>query len=117
MHTSLNITWGIAKTLYLGNQSLMPTQYYISINERAKRALAFKYINTSIYQACKNVMDKNKNELNDEQKRILTKYILEGKLNGLELYDKKKQQLPALRIWLAEKLKKYSQKVEVGKYI
>ena len=95
----------------------MPTQYYISINERAKRALAFKYINTSIYQACKNVMDKNKNELNDEQKRILTKYILEGKLNGLELYDKKKQQLPALRIWLAEKLKKYSQKVEVGKYI
>ncbi|KOX79328.1 Oligopeptidase A [Melipona quadrifasciata] len=114
IHTSLNITWGIAKTLYLGNQSLMPTQYYMSINERAKRALAFKYINTSIYDACKNVMNNNKNELNDEQKRILTKYILEGKLNGLELYDKKKKQLPALRIWLEEKLKKYSQKIEAA---
>ena len=48
MYTSLNITWGISKTLYLGNQSLMPTQYYINIDGRARRASASKYISTPI---------------------------------------------------------------------
>ncbi|XP_033197989.1 uncharacterized protein LOC117160961 [Bombus vancouverensis nearcticus] len=111
---SLNITWGIAKTLYLGNQSLMPTQYYISISERAKRASAFKYINVPIYQACKNVLNNNESELNVEQKRILARYILEGRLNGLELSEKKKEQFAALKIWLSEKIKKYSQKVQAA---
>lgn len=93
----------------------MPTQYYMSISERAKRASAFKYINKPIYQACKNVLNNNESELNVEQKRILARYILEGRLNGLELSEKKKEQFIALKIWMSEKIKKYSQKVQVCK--
>lgn len=116
MYTSLNITWGISKTLYLGNQSLMPTQYYINIDGRARRASASKYISTPIYQACKNVFNNSHSKLSDEQKKVLTKYILEGKLNGLELSEKKKEQFSALRLWLCDKIKEYSQKLEVCKY-
>lgn len=114
IYTSLNITWGISKTLYLGNQSLMPTQYYINIDGRARRACASKYISSPIYQACKNVFNNSYNKLSDEQKKVLTKYILEGKLNGLELSEKKKEQFSALRLWLCDKIKEYSQKLETA---
>ncbi|CAK9798755.1 Probable cytosolic oligopeptidase A [Anthophora quadrimaculata] len=114
LYTSLNITWGIAKTLYLGNQSLMPTKYYISINERAKKACAAKYISEPIYQACKNIMNVKRYELNDQQERVLTKFILEGKLNGMDLNEKKKLQLSELQILLFRNLNEYAQKVEVA---
>ncbi|KOC62525.1 Oligopeptidase A [Habropoda laboriosa] len=114
LYTSLNTTWGIAKTLYVGNQSLIPTQYYISINDRSRKACAAKFVSTPIYQACKNVMNNKESELNDEQKRVLTKFILEGKLNGMDLSEKKKLQFSDLHILLFRNLSKYSQKVEVA---
>ncbi|CAK9828731.1 Probable cytosolic oligopeptidase A [Anthophora retusa] len=114
LYTSLNITWGIAKTLYLGNQSLMPTQYYISINERAKKACAARYISKPIYQACKNIMSVKKYKLNDQQEKVLTKFILEGKLNGMDLNEKKKLQLSELHLLLFRNLNEYAQKVEVA---
>ncbi|OAD52206.1 Oligopeptidase A [Eufriesea mexicana] len=114
MSNSLSITWGIAKTLYVGNQSVMPTQCYITIDRRAKRADAFKYVSKPIYQACKNVLNNSENKLTVEQRRVLTKYVLEGKLNALELSGKKSQQFTALKLWLLETLEKYSQKVEVA---
>ncbi|CAK9815319.1 Probable cytosolic oligopeptidase A [Anthophora plagiata] len=114
LYTSLNITWGIAKTLYLGNQSLMPTKYYISINERAKKACAAKYVNKPIYQACKNIMNNKENELNDQQKRILTKFTFEGKLNGMDLNEKKRLQFSELQILLFRNLSEYAQKVQVA---
>ncbi|CAL7941023.1 unnamed protein product [Xylocopa violacea] len=114
MYTSLNITWGIAKTLYLGNQSLMPTKYYISINERAKKAIAAKSASLPIYQACKAIINNKESKLNDEQRSVLYKFILEGKLNGLELSERKKNELEALKELLVRNLQEYSQKVEIA---
>ena len=114
MYTSLNITWGIAKTLYFGNQSLMPTQYYISIHERASRASASRYVNMPIYQACKDIVDNNDSELTNEQRRILSKFILEGKLNGLDVFGKKKEKLGAVSLQIYRKVKEFSQKLEVA---
>ncbi|XP_076243592.1 uncharacterized protein LOC143184898 isoform X2 [Calliopsis andreniformis] len=113
MYVSLNITWGIAKILYLGNQSLMPTQYYISIHERARKASASRYINRPIYQTCKNIINNKEINLTNEERRILSKYILEGKLNGLELQNKE-EELLALSLTIIEKLKEYSQKLKVA---
>lgn len=93
----------------------MPTEYYISIDRRAKRADAFRYVSKPIYQACKNVLNNSENKLNVEQRRVLAKYVLEGKLNALELSGKKSQQFTALKLLILEKLDKYSQKVEVCK--
>ncbi|XP_053982476.1 uncharacterized protein LOC128878363 [Hylaeus volcanicus] len=114
MYNSLNTTWGIAKTLYLGNQSLMPTQYYISIHDRAKRASASRYISLPIYLASKNIINNDKIKLTIEERRVLMKFILEGKLNGLDLSDKEKEKLSELSHMLIDKLKEYSQKIEVA---
>lgn len=117
MSTSLNITWGIAKTLYLGNHSLMPTQYYISINQRAKKASATAYVSRPIYEACKNVLNDKENKLSDQQRSLLNKFVLEGKLNGLELTGKKSLQYKELTILLLNKIDEYTQKLEVYVYI
>lgn len=111
---SLNSTWGIAKALYVGNQSKMPTQYYISINNRAAKALASKYVNKPIYQACKSIINNKEIKLTNEQRRILTKFVLEGKLNGLELSDKEELKLSDLMILLFNHLKEYTDKLEVA---
>ena len=111
----MNITWGIAKTLYFGNQSLMPTQYYMSIHERARRASASRYVNMPIYQACKDIIKNKDSELTNEQRRILLKFILEGKLNGLDVFGKKKEKLGAVSLLIYRKVKEFSQKVEVCK--
>ncbi|XP_076757733.1 uncharacterized protein LOC143427457 [Xylocopa sonorina] len=114
MYTSLSITWGIAKTLYLGNKSLMPTNYYMSINERAKKALAAKHVSLPIYQACKAIMNNKEIKLSDEQRGVLTKALLEGRLNGLELTGRKSAELAGLKELLARNLDEYSQKVEAA---
>nr|XP_003699258.2 PREDICTED: probable cytosolic oligopeptidase A isoform X1 [Megachile rotundata] len=111
---SLTSTWGIAKALYVGNQSKMPTQYYISINNRARKASAFKYVSKPIYRACKSIINNKEAKLTNEQRRILIKFILEGKLNGLELSEKEELKLSDLMVLLFRHIKEYTQKLEVA---
>lgn len=81
--SALDMTWGIAKTLYLGNSALMPTKSYIAIHERAKRARATKYNSPKIYRAAIESLQTEK--LAPEEERVTKKFVLEGKLNGLLL--------------------------------
>lgn len=83
---SLDTTWGIAKTLYLGNQGLMPTKSYMTIHDRARRARSTKFNSKLIYTACKAELESG-NDLTEEQLRVINKFILEGKLNGLDLNE------------------------------
>ena len=80
----LQTTWGISKALYFGNQSLMPTKYYLSIHKRAWTAINHKYKSKTIYEECKK-QSEDTTGFTEEQKRILEKYILEGKLNGIDI--------------------------------
>ncbi|XP_029042450.2 LOW QUALITY PROTEIN: probable cytosolic oligopeptidase A [Osmia bicornis bicornis] len=114
MSTSLSSTWGIAKVLYVGNQSKMPTQYYISINNRARNALANKYVSKPIYEACKSVINNHEIKLTNEQRRILEKFILEGKLNGLELSEKEKEKLSALMTSASKEINEYSGRLQIA---
>ncbi|XP_026761172.2 uncharacterized protein LOC113520107 [Galleria mellonella] len=92
LDSQLELTWGMAKALYLGNSSLMPTKSYIQIHERAHKARSSKFNSIPIYQAA--VDEKNRlKKLTDEEQRLLDKYILEGKLNGLDIKGIKRERL------------------------
>nr|CAH7720514.1 unnamed protein product [Callosobruchus chinensis] len=83
--------------LCLGNSSLMPTSSYMSIHDRARKARATKYHNTSIFKEVKTALNDKEVTWSDEESRILQKFAIEGKLNGLEL-DAKNQE--AMINWL-----------------
>lgn len=99
--TELETIWGIAKTLYLGNSSKMPTKYYLNIHERAKRARSSKFHNFIIYDCIKKSTEglslastttttkptTQAPKFQLYEKRLIDKYLLEGKLNGLSLSD------------------------------
>lgn len=113
LDTQLELTWGMAKTLYLGNSSLMPTKSYIHIHERAHKARSSKFHNAPIYQAA--VKEKNRlKKLTDEEQRLLDKYILEGKLNGLDVTGIKKDRLNNVLVSLQQERQIFRDKVNVA---
>jgi len=109
----LETTWGIAKTLYFGNQSLMPTKCYVGIHERATRAIASKFGSAPLFRACKEALDNKDIKLTHSQRRVLTKYVLEGTLNGLHLQDKEFEKYSDDLIYIMSKIKDYKAKYEV----
>ncbi|XP_066149154.1 uncharacterized protein [Euwallacea fornicatus] len=109
----METTWGLSKTLYLGNNTLMPTSSYMAIHDRARRARAAKYTSKSIHFAVKNSFS-NKKERSVEQLRILEKFILEGKLNGLELEGRKADSFNHDFRKLAEEKKHFKHKSDLS---
>lgn len=75
----LDMTWGLSKTLYLGNSSLMPTKSYMAIHERARRARAVKFNSPIIYDISLKELESKKN-LSAEQTRVARKFVLEGNM-------------------------------------
>lgn len=83
--------WGLVKTLYLADQNLMPGDRYMTIHERARRIRSNKFNSLPIFRACKEGL--NNDQLSEEEKRVLNKFVLEGTLNGLEVDGDRKMQL------------------------
>lgn len=110
----LETTWGIAKTLYFGNQSLMPTKCYMGIHERAMKAATSKFSSAPLYRACKRALDSNDIKLTHLQKRVLTKYVLEGTLNGLGLESKEFSKYVDDCKYIGLKTKEFKGKYEVS---
>lgn len=109
----LDVTWGVSKTLYLGNSSLMPTKSYVAIHDRAKRARACKYNSNTIYEAVKKELSTEKNR-SAEKSRVLKKFNLEGKLNGLDLSGIQKVQLEENLSKMAFQKSKFKNKIDVA---
>uniref|UniRef100_A0A6P7FIT4 Probable cytosolic oligopeptidase A isoform X1 n=1 Tax=Diabrotica virgifera virgifera TaxID=50390 RepID=A0A6P7FIT4_DIAVI len=109
----LDVTWGVSKTLYLGNSTLMPTSSYMAIHERARKARASKYNSKSIYSAVKTALN-IKTERSSEESRILQKFATEGRLNGLELDSTKKVILSEYLNKLNKEKTLFRQKTEVS---
>lgn len=110
---SLDLTWGISKTLYLGNSSMMPTKTYLAIHDRAKRARASKFTSFPIYKAVKQDLS-SANKRNEEETRILKKFNVEGKLNGLDLDANGKAQIGLYLKKLSDEREKFRYKVTVA---
>ncbi|KAJ8932047.1 hypothetical protein NQ314_014998 [Rhamnusium bicolor] len=110
---SLNRTWGLSKTLYLGNSTLMPISSYMLIHDRARQARASKFNNKEIYKAVKYELQSNEGR-SCEKTRILQKFAVEGNLNGLELESVKQILLRECLNKLAKEKDTFKQKIEVS---
>ncbi|XP_015523020.2 probable cytosolic oligopeptidase A [Neodiprion lecontei] len=110
----LDTTWGLAKTLYLGNQSLMPTKCYMNIHERARNARSSKYIIKPIYQACKNAKEDGSLKMTEEQRRLVSKFALEGKLNGFEVAPSNMDSFNLALFKIRERQTEFSDKLKVA---
>lgn len=111
--TPLDTTWGLAKTLYLGNQSLMPTKCYMTIHDRARMARASKFNSLPIYGLFKQEYGGKKKHM-EEHKRVLKKYVTEGRLNGLDLDEFKKAKLTQVVNKITSECTKYKGKVDAA---
>ncbi|KAG5880867.1 hypothetical protein JTB14_017793 [Gonioctena quinquepunctata] len=113
LSTPLDMTWGLSKTLYFGNSTLMPTSSYMAIHERARKARASKYSNRGIYEAVK-IAQESGSKRNSEESRILHKFAVEGKLNGLELDPKNLTLLTEYTNTLVKEKNAFRHKTEVS---
>lgn len=108
----LETTWGIAKVLYLSNSSLMPTKSYLAINDRARKAKCTKFVSAPILNSISSA--RNDAGISDVEGRLMDKYMLEGKLNGVHLDDKKKSILTVTLNKLRDERSKYQQKLDIS---
>lgn len=112
--TPLENTWGLAKTLYLGNNSLMPTKSYLTIHDRACRVRAAKFNSLPVYYAIKKAYEDPSvsDSYDDQQKRLIQKYLLEARLNGIEVDGVDKHQLNDRVLKISQIRAKYHNNVE-----
>lgn len=91
----------------------MPTKCYMGIHERATRAIASKFGSAPLFEACKKALDNKDIKLTQSQRRVLTKYVLEGTLNGLQLQYKEFDKYIDDLNYIMSKIKEYKAKYEV----
>lgn len=109
----LETTWGIANTLFYGNQSLMPQKYWESIHSRMSRARTSKFISKPIYKACKAALENPDLKLTRAQRRVTAKIALEGRLNGLDLTGKERRDYDYSDMKLFKKRQEFESKTKV----
>lgn len=107
----LDTTWGIAKALYLGNCTLIPTKSYMNIHERARNARASRFCSKVLFEA---LQEQNEDLSDTEEKRLLQKYLLEGKLNGLSLSNNTRNGLKDILMQLGKERASFKNKVNVS---
>lgn len=85
----------------------------MGIHERMAKAAASKFGNSLLYKACKKALDNNEIKFTHSQKRVLSKYVLEGTLNGLHLEGEKFEEYMADLNFIGSKTKEFKVKYEV----
>ncbi|XP_054285847.1 oligopeptidase A [Macrosteles quadrilineatus] len=108
---SLDTSWGIIKTLYLAKTTVMPSSTYVPLHHRARRARSAKFYSKAIYEACKEC---DQSKLTEEEQRVVDKFLLEGRLAGLDLEENKREELANIYIKMAEARSMYTKRVEVS---
>ncbi|RXG71962.1 putative cytosolic oligopeptidase A [Armadillidium vulgare] len=86
LDAGLAYVWSTVKTFYSVRNDVVSTSSYLKMHERARAARIYKYKSQPIYNACKEIYVTS--DVNEIQKRVLRKFILEARLNGLELPQK-----------------------------
>ncbi|KAK9502973.1 hypothetical protein O3M35_011644 [Rhynocoris fuscipes] len=109
--TKLETTWGLVKALYLVDKKKMPSQNYLSLHERARRARTLKYHSKHIYNFFKNY---DVSKLIEEEQRVVSKFLTEGKLNGLSLDDNKREIFAEISKNIAFEVSKFNGNVQLS---
>jgi len=104
--------WSIAKTLNVVKNDFIPTEGYRSVHESASKARSKKFQNVALYHAFKEIKSDNK-DLDEPQQRIVEKYLLEGKLSGVDLTGNRKNHFMEASKQLNENRVKFRKNVEM----
>lgn len=114
----MNVTWGLAGTLYMGNNTLMPRKSYSKMHMRCRTAKAKKYtslpILTAISELKQRALTEEAGQLTKEQLRVIDEHILECKLNGIGLNHAGQERLTYLRHQLHRQIGIYDEKVRIS---
>jgi len=111
INAPLDTSWGIIKTLYLAKTTVMPPSAYVPLHHRARRARSAKFYSKPIYEACK-ACDQTK--LTEEEQRVVDKYVLEGRLAGLDLDESKREQLANIHLKMANQREMFNKRVQMS---
>lgn len=110
-------TWGLAKTIFHGNNVMFATKNFISVHQRARTANLSKYSSRPIYEAARQLratLEKS-DELTTELRRLLDMYLLEGKLCGLNITKSvEKEEIQYLQHKLSEEMITFESKTYVA---
>lgn len=86
----LNTAWRTAKNLNYVAGSEQFRQAFTRIHPQVERAKNERWISETLYYACKEV-NANSANLTEFQRRLVSLYLLEGRLNGIELQGSEKR--------------------------
>ena len=86
----LNTAWRTAKNLNYVAGSDQYKQAFTRIHPQVERAKNERWISETLYYACKEVHANSAN-LTEFQQRLVSLYLLEGRLNGIELQGSEKR--------------------------
>lgn len=86
----LNTAWRTAKNLNYVAGSNQYRQAFTRIHPQVERAKNERWISETVHYACKEV-DANSANLTEFQRRLTSLYLLEGRLNGIELQGAEKR--------------------------
>ncbi|CAL8109986.1 unnamed protein product [Orchesella dallaii] len=107
--------WSVVKTLNLVKNDFIPTAGYKDLHNRARAARSRKYQSLPIYLACKEIKA-DSSRLQEPQQRVVDKFLLEGKLSGVELTGEDAVQMSKLLSKLYEVKGTYSKHVDNATY-
>ncbi|CAL1542791.1 unnamed protein product [Lymnaea stagnalis] len=80
----LNTAWATVKNLNYVSASEDYNKAFSRVHPQIERAKNERWVNETLYYAFKE-LDANSSNLNEYQRRLVDLYLLEGKLNGMEL--------------------------------
>ncbi|KAF2363777.1 Peptidase M3A/M3B catalytic domain [Trinorchestia longiramus] len=109
----LNQGWSAAKVLYIARQDKLQ-KTYLSLHERARKARIHKFQSLSINKACKAISEQESQSLDSNQRRLVQKYLLESRLNGIELSPDKADHFLNVIHQLDKKKQDYRHRVQVS---
>ncbi|XP_018018328.1 probable cytosolic oligopeptidase A isoform X3 [Hyalella azteca] len=114
LDAQLNFGWSTAKVLYIARQDKLPQKTYLGLHERARKARVQKFQSLPIYKACKVISEQEAPSLDSNKRRVLQKFLLESRLNGMDLSPTKADQFLSIINKLDQKKQQYRQKVQVS---
>lgn len=110
-------SWGLAKTMFHGNNVMFATKNFVSLHQRARAANLSKYTSRPIYEAVQQLRTtlEKSDELTTELRRLLDMYLLEGRLCGLNIKsDADKEELQYVQGKISEEMITFESKTYVA---
>ncbi|GFQ90211.1 probable cytosolic oligopeptidase A [Trichonephila clavata] len=107
---SLDFGWGAFKILYTVRRNDSIADAYIKLHPRIIKAKREKYLSTSIYQAFKELKEKEK-QFTEPVQRIINKHLLESRLSGMDLSDNSYKHFQSVMQKLDKHRKNYKAKL------